>query len=219
VIPATRCVGGCGSIGVESAMHTHTLSRRRWLLAAGALLAGPAGAGDGAPVLLEGQSFVRRVQLAGEELLLNGTGLRAVAWFKGYAAGLYLRERSQSAPQVLAMAGPKRLQLRMLQEVPATELVGALRKGLARNTPEPNRLAERTERLSAGMLAVGTVKKGDVIDLDLDPTRGTLFALNGTLRAPAIEGADFFGALLASFVGERPYDTRLKAGLLGLATP
>jgi hypothetical protein len=69
------------------------------------------------------------------------------------------------------------------------------------------------------MLAVGTVKKGDRIDLDQDPTRGTLFALNGTLRGEPIAGADFYAALLASFVGQRPYDKRLKAGLLGLSAP
>jgi hypothetical protein len=215
VVPAARCVGGCGSIGVEAAMNPTTPSRRTWLVATAAALFGAARANE--PVVqLEGQRFVRQLNLAGADLLLNGTGLRAVAWFKGYAAGLYLRERSSSPAQVLAMPGPKRLQLRMLQEVPATELVSALRKGLARNTPEPPKLAERTERLASGMLAVGTVKKGDVIDLDQDPTRGTLFALNGTLRAPPIEGADFYAALLASFVGDRPYDTRLKAGLLGL---
>ncbi len=185
------------------------------LLAAGLALFGRAGAQESA-VQVEGQPFVRRLRLAGGELLLNGTGVRAVAWFKGYAAGLYLPRRSSELEQVLAMPGPKRVQLRMLQEVPAEELVNALRKGLARNTPDPARLAERTETLARAMLDAGAVKKGDVIDLDQDPTRGTLFALNGTLRGDPIAGDDFYAALLGSFVGRRPYDKRLKAGLLGL---
>jgi len=193
-------------------------SRRAWLLAAGAALLVPARAQEGA-VKVEGQSFATRLPLAGSELLLNGTGVRAVAWFKGYVAALYLPRRTSVVEQVLAMSGPKRLQLRLLQEVPAEELVKALQKGLSRNSAEPERLAERSERLARAMLAVGTVKKGDVIDLDQDPTRGTLFALNGTLRGEPIAGADFYTALLASFVGQRPYDKRLKAGLLGLSTP
>jgi hypothetical protein len=207
-------VVGCVSIGVEPMMKP-LLARRTLLLAAGLGLLGRAAAQE-PPVQVEGQPFVRRLRLAGGELVLNGTGVRAVAWFKGYAAGLYLPRRSSELEQVLAMPGPKRVQLRMLQEVPAEELVNALRKGLARNTPDPARLAERTDSLARTMLAVGAVKKGDVIDLDQDPTRGTLFALNGTLRGDPIAGDDFYAALLGSFVGHRPYDKRMKAGLLGL---
>jgi hypothetical protein len=59
------------------------------------------------------------------------------------------------------------------------------------------------------------VRKGDTVDLDLDPGRGTLFGLNGTLRGEPVTGDDFYAALLRSFVGDKPYDKRLKAGLLG----
>lgn len=194
------------------------MGRRALLLAAGALACGALRAQEGA-VHVEGHAFAQRLQVAGGELLLNGTGVRAVAWFKGYVAALYLPRRSSVAEQVLAMPGPKRMQLRLLQEVPAEELVKALQKGLSRNSAEPERLAERSEHLARTMLAVGTVRKGDRIDLDQDPTRGTLFALNGTLRGEPIAGADFYAALLASFVGQRPYDKRLKAGLLGLSPP
>ena len=38
--------------------------------------------------------------------------------------------------------------------------------------------------------------------------------MNGTLQGEAIVGDDFYAALLRSFVGDRPYDSRLKAGLL-----
>lgn len=194
------------------------MHRRALLLAAAALACGAPRAQEAA-VQLEGQTFAPRLQVAGSELLLNGAGVRAVAWFKGYVAALYLPRRSSAPEQVLAMPGPKRVQLRLLQDVPAEELVKALQKGLARNTSDPARLAERSDRLAQTMLAVGRVKKGDVIDLDQDPTRGTLFALNGTLRGEPIAGADFYAALLASFVGQRPYDKRLKSGLLGSSTP
>jgi hypothetical protein len=32
------------------------------------------------------------------DLKLNGVGLRAVAWLKGYAAGLYLPKKATAAP-------------------------------------------------------------------------------------------------------------------------
>lgn len=170
-------------------------------------------------VVVEGQPFVRELQLGGGKLVLNGTGVRAVAWFKGYAAGLYLSRRSTVADEALAQPGPKRLQLRMLQDVPSAEFVKALKKGIERNAPEAERAAlrERVERFAALITAAGTVHKGDVVDLDLDPTRGMLFSVNGTLRGEAVPGADFYAALLRAFIGSKPYDDRLKAGLLGQA--
>ena len=167
-------------------------------------------------VIVEGQAFDRRVTLAGSELQLNGTGVRAVAWFKGYAAGLYVRVPSRSADQVLAQGGPKRLQMRMLQDVPATEFVKAFRKGVERNASatELPQLAERMASFEALVGSLGQVRKGDLVNLDHEPGRGTVFSVNGTLRGEAIAGDDFFAALLRSFVGDRPYDSKLKAGLL-----
>jgi Chalcone isomerase-like len=168
-------------------------------------------------VVVEGQAFARRVRVAGSELHLNGTGVRAVAWFKGYVAALYLRERTGTMGRAVAQPGPKRLQLVMLQKVPAAEFVRAFRKGLQRNTPatELPLLGERMDQFEAQVAAIGTVKPGDVVELDLEPGRGTVFRLNGTLRGEAIVGEDFYAALLRSFVGDRPYDRELRAGLLG----
>ena len=70
-------------------------------------------------------------------------------------------------------------------------------------------------QFEALVAATGTVHKGDVVNLDLEPGRGTAFRLNGTLRGEAIAGEDFYAALLRSFVGDRPYDRELRAGLLG----
>jgi hypothetical protein len=167
--------------------------------------------------MVEGQRFAPQVRLGNNDLVLNGTGVRAVAWFKGYAAGLYVPQRLQSAEALLAQPGAKRLQLRMLQDVPPAEFVKALRKGMERNTPEAERpqLHERVERFATLIMDAGKVRKGDVVDLDLDPNRGMLFSLNGTLRGDAIPGADFYAALLRAFIGDKPYDDRLKAGLLG----
>ena len=49
--------------------------------------------------VIEGQHFDDRIRLADTELVLNGVGLRAVAWLKGYAAGLYLRAEGRARPR------------------------------------------------------------------------------------------------------------------------
>lgn len=190
------------------------LSRRTVLIAL-PLLAG--GARAQGVVQVEGQPFERTIQIDGVRLQLNGTGVRAVAWFKGYAVGLYLTRRAFTAAQAESMPGPKRLQLRMLVDVPAVEFTKAFYKGITRNsTPaQITGLGDRMERFARLIDAVGTVRKGDVVDLDLEPARGLRFAINGKLRDEPIPGEDLYAALLRAFVGERPYDVKMRAGLLG----
>jgi Chalcone isomerase-like len=163
--------------------------------------------------------FAATATVAGTALRLNGTGERGVAWFKAYAAGLYLPQAARSADQVMAMAGGKRLQLRLLSDLPTAEFVKALKKGVARNSsPEQQqKVATQQQRFETQVMATAQVQKGDVIDLDLDPARGLQFSINGKPRGDWIAGPELFAALLRSFVGEVPYDDKLKAGLLGLA--
>lgn len=169
-------------------------------------------------VSVEGQWFEATTRLADTELQLTGTGVRAVSWFKAFAAGLYLTQPARSTPQVIALAGPKRLRLRMLRDLPGSEFGKAVQKGVARNVSSTELLALQARLNAFGVLvaALGTVRLGSVVDLDHVPGQGMAMRLNGTLRGGAIAGDEFFVALLLSFLGEHPYDPKLKAGLLGL---
>ena len=193
------------------------LVRRQLLAVAVLALAAPEAARAVAAISVEGVTFAGEALVGGERLQLNGVGLRAVAWLKGYAAGLYLSRRSRNAPQVLATPGAKRLQMRMLQEADTEEFVKAFNKGVARNTPAAD-VAELAERMACfnGLLrAIGKVSKGDVVDLDWLPGRGLQLTCNGRSRGEPIPGEDFYAALLRIFIGERPVDPELKEGLLG----
>jgi hypothetical protein len=107
----------------------------------------------------------------------------------------------------------------MLQDVPATEFGKAFVKGVSRNTEaaELDRLQARIQQFAQWIDEGGPVRKSDVIDLDYVPTEGTQLLLNGQRRGNVLPGEDFYSALLRSFVGQRPFDAKLKAGLLGLA--
>lgn len=170
-----------------------------------------------APVRIEDQTFDDPIRLADTTLVLNGVGLRAVAWLKGYAAGLYLAERASTPEAAIAAAGPKRLQMKMLLEVEAIEFVKAIDKGFTRNTPvaEQPALAERQQRFRDAVLAAQVVRRGDVVNLDYVPGRGMTLTINGTTRGGLLPGADFYAAVLRIFLGRRPVDEELKAGLLG----
>ena len=167
--------------------------------------------------VVEGVTFDTQMQLWGADLVLNGTGVRAVAWIKGYAAALYLTRRSNQIAGVLSTPGPKRLRLHMLMDVPANEFSKAFDKGVRRNVAvsELPTLLPRMEQFEEVILGLKTVRKGDVVDLDFDPSRGLVLQLNGKLQGLPIPGADFYAALLRSFIGDQPYDKALRAGLLG----
>lgn len=170
-----------------------------------------------AQLTIEGQVFPGSVALGGQTLALNGVGMRAVAWLKGYVAGLYLPQRTADAERAVAMPGPKRLQMRMLQDVPAAEFVKAVDKGFARNVPAATQpaVAARREAFNGQVTALGQVKKGDVVDLDFVPGTGMRFSVNGRLRGEPIPGEDFYAGMLLIFLGPKPVDPRLKSGLLG----
>ena len=189
---------------------------KRWALVCLMLAGGAASAAS-----IGGVSFEDRIRLADTDLLLNGTGLRAVLMFKGYAAGLYLTKKARTPAQVLATPGAKRVQMKMLLDVEAKEFVKAIDVGIKRNSSEAQQAAlkERMAQFDRNVAQIGTVKKGDVVNLDFIPARGLLLTLNGQPRGEPIAGDDLYAGVLKIFIGELPVDKKLKAGLLGTPTP
>ena len=170
-----------------------------------------------AQMTVAGQSYEATVKLASKELQLNGVGVRAVAIFKAYTVGLYLTQKANTAEAIIATTGPKHMQMRMLMDVDAKEFVKAVDVGMKRNTPEAElpSLVARMTQFEDTVHAVNKVRKGDVVDLDWLPGKGMQFKLNGQTRGAVIEGEDFYAALLRIFIGDKPVDKALKAGLLG----
>jgi hypothetical protein len=163
------------------------------------------------------QDFDDRIRLADTDLVLNGLGLRAVLWLKGYAAGLYLAEKAGTPAQVLAVKGAKRVQMKMLLEVEAKEFTKAFTVGITRNSSESElaALKDRMDEFNRNIELIGKVKKGDVVNLDFLPAKGLVLSVNGMPRGQPIPGEDLYAGVLKIFIGELPVDKRLKAGLLG----
>jgi hypothetical protein len=172
-----------------------------------------------APITLEDQTFPGDATVAGTPLQLNGVGLRAAFIYKVYLAGLYLPTRAASGPAVFAQAGPKRVQVRMLMNGPSDEFAKAFTGGIAKRTPA-DQVAAMQDRIAAfdrTLRSVGNVKKGDVVNLDYVPAAGLTMTLNGKPCGAPVPGADLYAALLRIFVGDRPVDAKMKAGMLGAA--
>lgn len=165
----------------------------------------------------EGQSFDDSARVSGKHLQLNGLGMRAVLFIRAYVAGLYLSEKAASFEQIAGMAGPKRVQLRMLRNASADDFNAAIVAGIRKNA-SPTELAalnERVETLVGTIRQAGSASAGDVINFDYQPDVGTVLTVNGVTRGAPIAGQDFYMAILSIFVGNNPVDAKLKKGLLG----
>ena len=172
------------------------------------------------PVTLEDQTFPADARVAGTPLQLNGVGLRAAFIYKVYLAGLYLPTHATTGAEVLAETGPKRVQVRMLMDGPSDEFAKAFTGGITKRTPA-DQVAAMQDRIAAfdrTLRSVGDVRKGDVVDLDYAPAVGLTLAVNGKPVGAPVPGADLYAALLDIFVGDRPVDATLKAGMLGAAS-
>jgi hypothetical protein len=155
-----------------------------------------------------------RVSVGGQELVLNGAGIRTKLMFKIYVAGLYLPQKATSLAGVLAKA-PRRVQMTLLRNLNADQLVDAFVEGLAANN-SPAELAavkSQVERLTAIMKAFGEVKEKDVVVLDA-VDGGTRIGYNGETRG-TIPGEAFNAALMRIWLGDRPAQTDLKQAMLG----
>lgn len=156
-----------------------------------------------------------KIHANGQDLTLNGAGLRSIAFFKVYVASLYLPAKSNSAPQILDSMTTARMNLRIMRDIEADTLYGALKEGFNANVPESEMSAmqPRLQQFAAIMRKVGSSHPGDVITIDFHADNVTL-AMNGnnlgTLAAPR-----FGRALLSIWLGEHPVESGLKKALLG----
>ncbi len=171
---------------------------------------------DAATVEREGMRYEDTLKLSGSQLVLNGLGVRG-GFLKGYVAGLYLPHKEVDADQVFLLKGPKRIAVRMLLDVNASTLARTFSDGLRKNYKDDALavLRERMDVFDGQVRAAGGVKKGDAIDLDFDPAKGSRLLINGKPQGDAITGDDFYVALLKMFIGERAVDKNLRAALLG----
>ena len=155
-----------------------------------------------------------KISLGGQELLLNGAGIRTRAIFKVYVASLYVPQKSADAAAILGKA-PRRIQLNLLRTLSADQLAEALNDGLAEANSPADLAAVKAEadQLVAIMKAFKEVKEKDVVTLDF-VDGGTKIGWNGEAKG-SIPGEAFNRALTRIWIGDKPVQTDLRKSLLG----
>lgn len=166
-----------------------------------------------------GAKFEPGAELAGQRLVLNGAGVRYRAVFKVYGAGLYLPSKTDTPAGVQAMAGAKRVSLKLLRDVDGRDLGKAFIEGMEKNL-------EANERAKAinGIFKFGQIfqdikraPSGTTINVDWVPGTGAQVVIDGKPAGETIKEPEFYNALLRIWLGEKPADDNLKLALLGQA--
>ena len=183
--------------------------RRVALVALLLLLAGSAFGLDVGGVKLDDSATV-----GGQQLVLNGAGIRTRVMFKVYVASLYLPAKTKDAAAVLAK-GPRRIQMNLLRTLAPDQLVDALNDGMKENNSEAElaTVKAQTDQLMGIMRSLGEVKEGSVVTLDF-VDGATAVGFNGTPRG-TIAGDAFNTALTKIWLGDKPVQPDLKKALLG----
>jgi hypothetical protein len=175
---------------------------------------GQAGAAEVAGVKIDDKL---KFSAAGPELVLNGAGLRTRYRLKVYVAGLYLAEKKASAADVVALKGPKRIQIWIMRDVAANQMSSAFIEALNANlsATELEKFKSQIQQFNATFSAIEAMNEGDVMTIDLLPGTGTRISVNAKASGTPIAGDDFYAALLKIWLGDNPVQADLKKALLG----
>lgn len=166
---------------------------------------------------ISGITIPEQIELAGQQLPLNGAGIRTKFIFDIYIGALYLPEKTRDVNQAIATAGPKRVLMHFLyDEVEKEKLTDGWTDGFEDNLSDKDFEAIKS-RLQAFNKLFVTVKRGDQILLDYVPGIGTQVIIN-TKNKGSVPGEDFNAALLKVWLGNDPVDDDLKEAMLGSST-
>ncbi len=171
----------------------------------------------GAPAIaaeVGGVKLADKAAVGGQELVLNGAGIRTKAIFKVYVGSLYVPAKATDLAAVLAK-GPRRIQMNLLRNLSPDDLVNALNDGLKENNTEAEMAAVKAQQdqMTSIMKAFGDVKEGNVVTLDF-VDGATVIGFNGAAKG-TIPGEAFNKALTKIWLGDKPIQSDLKKAMLG----
>lgn len=161
-----------------------------------------------------GVELADKASAGGQELVLNGAGIRTKVFFKIYVGSLYLPAKANTLAAVLAK-GPRRIQMNVLRNLSADQLIDALSDGIKDNTSAAEQAAikPQLDQLVTIMKGFNDVKEKDVVTLDF-VDGATLVGFNGASRG-SIPGEAFNRALTRIWLGDNPAQPDLKKAMLG----
>ena len=160
---------------------------------------------------LAGVTLPDSAQLGGKTLVLNGMGLREKYMLDVYVGGLYLPAKSSDASAIINMEAPKRVVMHFIyDEVPKDKITETLYEGVAKY-PEFAGLKPKMDQFAGWM---EDLVEGDEMVYEYVPGEGTSVIVKGKKKG-TIAGTDFMKLVFSIYLGPKPANEALKAGMLG----
>jgi Chalcone isomerase-like len=158
-----------------------------------------------------------KATVGGQELVLNGAGMRTRLFIKVYVGALYVPQKTNNIQGVVGHNQPRRMAMALQRDLAADQLLEALRAGLADNNSQADldAIKNQVDQFATIFQSVGEAKAGQTIVIDYIPAEGTRISLDGAVKG-TIAGEAFNKALFNTWLGDKPVQESLKKALLGI---
>lgn len=155
-----------------------------------------------------------KVTFEGQELVYNGAGVRKKAWFKLYSGGLYLKQKSNNANEIMNADESMAIKLHITSRlISSKKMINAVNDGFENSTNGNTApIANEIEKFK-GFFS-DDINDGDIFDIVYLKDKGVVVYKNGTKKG-TISGLNFKKALFGIWLSKKPADKRLKKGMLG----
>ncbi|MGM0570778.1 chalcone isomerase family protein [Marinobacter sp.] len=150
----------------------------------------------------------------GQQLALNGAGVRSRFFIKLYVAALYLPEESSDSKAILAADEPQAIALHVTSgRINSDNMTEATLEGFEKSTGGNLAPIQREVDQLLRVFA-DEIREGDVFDLVYVPGEGVQVIKNGEL-GDTIGDRAFKEALFGIWIGDEPAQGSLKDDMLG----
>lgn len=155
------------------------------------------------------------VTFSGDDLTINGAGLREKFIFDIYAGGLYLKKKSTSASAIADADETMAIKLHILSGMMSkSKMTSALRDGFKKSTKGNTAALDKRINTFIGFIKE-EIEEGQIYDIVYEPNKGSVIYKDGVQKG-YVEGLDFKKALFNIWIGDNPADKGLKNEMLGI---
>lgn len=159
-----------------------------------------------------GVSFNTELKLDGENLVINGAGLREKYFMDLYVAGLYMPKKTEDAKKVIYDDTEMAIHIKIISSsVTRERFIESVNEGFAASK---HGSASKEEIKKFVSFFNEPIKNGDKIYLDYIPGKGVRVTKNGEVKG-TIPGLDFKKALFGIWFGTPPVQESMKKEMLG----
>jgi hypothetical protein len=170
-----------------------------------------------AQLTVSGVTLPGTLQVGGNNLVLNGGGVRVKFFMDMYVGGLYVPAKSNNGDAIAKANEPTAVRLQIVSGlVTSDRMKDAIAEGFKKSTGDKTAPIQAKIDKFVKLFSLEPIVKGNVFDLEYTPAGGLQVSKNGKLL-DTIEGLDFKTALWGIWLGGDPADKSLKAGMLGKA--